>query len=174
MQLTIKMKTIKIAVFVFILLATLACNKQKGKNAETDSATVNKPITERSDIKKTDKTEQEEFKPCDSLVKEILTTSPRYKKLTKGLYKAVVKNGGQSFGIRLERSPNHKQDSRMSYSKTYDFAVYEVYTDRELNTARFSFNPINKQLYEYDEVHDQLKTIEFDRNLLLKYDTLCR
>jgi hypothetical protein len=59
-------------------------------------------------------------------------------------------------------------------SQTYEFTVYEVYTDRELNTARFSFNPNSRQLYEYDEIRNLLKPIEFDRKLLKKYDALCK
>jgi hypothetical protein len=168
------MKTIRITVIVFSVMLVFACNNQQSKKAGSDSTTFDKPKTESYIIKKTDRTEQNEFIKCDSIVKEIVTTSQRYKKLTNGLNKAVVKNGGLSFGIRLESSPNPRQDRSWSYSKTYDFTIYEVYTDRELNTARFSFNPNNKQLYEYDEVHDQLKPIEFDRNLLSKYEALCK
>jgi hypothetical protein len=168
------MTTIRIIVIAFSVMFVFACNNQQSKNAGNDSSAYNKPKTERYIIKKTDRTEQNQFKKCDSIVKEILTTSQRYQKLTNGLNKAVVNNGGLSFGIRLEASPNPRQDKSWSYSKTYDFTIYEVYTDRELNTARFSFNPNNKQLYEYDEVHDQLKPIEFDRNLLSKYEALCK
>jgi hypothetical protein len=168
------MKTIRITIIAFSVMAAFACNNQQSKRAEVDSTAVRKPPSEKSIIKKTDKAEHKELKLCDSIVTEILTTSPRYNKLTKGLYKAVVKNGGLSFGISLEGSPNPRQDKSWSYSKTYDFTLYEMYTDRKLNTARFSFNPNNKQLYEYDAVHDQLKPIEFDRNLLLKYDALCK
>jgi len=155
-------------------MVVIACNNQQSKKTEVDSTAVRKTPSEKLITKKTDKTEPVEFKPCDSLVTLLVTTSPRYKRLTKGLYKAVVKNGGLSFGIRLEGSPNPRQDKSWSYSRTYDFTVYEKYTDRDVNTARFSFNPSNKQLYEYDEVFDKLKPIEFDRNLLLKYDTLCK
>jgi hypothetical protein len=168
------MKTIRITVIVFSLLAVFACKNQQSKKAEVDSSTLRKPASEKSISKKMNKVDQNELTSCDSIVTVILTTSPRYKKFTKGLYKAVIKNGGLSFGIRLEGSPNPKQEKSWSYSNTYDFTLYEMYTDRKLNTARFSFNPNNKQLYEYDEVHDQFKPIEFDRNLLLKYDTLCK
>ena len=154
------------------MLATFACNHQQSKKAENETPAVKIPTSEKTIIQKIDKTEQKEFKTYESLVKEILTTSPRYKQLTNGLYEAVVKNGGLSFGISLEGSPNPKQDKAWSYSKTYDYTLYEMYTDRQLNTSRFSFNPIKKQLYEYDAVNDQLKQIEFDRNLLLKYEAL--
>jgi len=181
------MKTIKIIIFIlFSLLAVYACNNRQSKKVKDvtiaiENTTAEKPvikevvkIDEKSILKKTDKIEQKELTPCEKLVKEILTTSPRYKQLTKGLDKAVVKNGGQSFGISLEGSPNPRQDNAWGYSKTYDFTVYEMYADRQLNTVRFSFNPNDKQLYEYDAVKDQLKPIEFDRNLLLKYETACK
>jgi len=182
----VQMQTIRITAIVFSMLVTFACNTQQSKKAKGDASATKKLTSEKSIIKiidKTDeksiiknidKTELKELKPCENLVKEILTTSPRYRQLTKGLYEAVLKNGGQSFGISLEGSPNPGQDKAWSYSKTYDFTVYEMYTDRQLNIAHFTFNPNNKQLYEYDAVHDQLKTIEFDRDLLLKFDALCK
>lgn len=168
------MKILIIGLFAFAVLLASACNNHQGKRTEVDSTFVKDLTYEKPGFKGTYKTAQVEPDLCDSIATEILTTSPRYKELTKGLNKAIVKNGGLSFGFRLERSPNNKQDSSLSYSKTYDFAFYEVYTDRELNTARFSFNPNSKQLYEYDEVNNQLEPIEFDRDLLAEYDTLCR
>jgi hypothetical protein len=93
--------------------------------------------------------------------------------LTKGLAEAVLKNGGLYFGLALEGSPDPRQDSAMSYSKTYNYTLYEMYPDRQLNTSRFIFNPGNKQLYEYDPVHDQLTAINYAKNLLLQLDTGC-
>jgi len=168
------MKIIRITIIVFFILAAFACHNQQSKKAEGNAIATGKPTSEKSINKKTNKTEIKEFKPCEYLVTEILTTSPRYKQLTKGLNEAVVKNGGLSFGISLVGSPNLRHDKAWRYSKTYDFTVYEMYTDRQLNTARFSFNPNDKQLYEYDAVHDQLKPIEFDRSLLLKYEEVCK
>jgi|MudIll2142460700_1097286.scaffolds.fasta_scaffold150338_2 hypothetical protein len=170
----IHMKSISITVIIFSVLAVFACNNQQSKKADDNSSEVIKTTSEKPFRKKTEETGLKDLKPCENLVKEILTTSIRYRQLTKGLNKAVVKNGGLYFGVSLEGSPNPGQDKTLSYSKTYDFTVYEMYTDRQLNTARFSFNPEKKQLYEYDAVHDQLKPIEFDRNLLLKYETLCK
>jgi len=168
------------------MLVALTCNNQRREKAKDSNSAVKTQTSEKLISKKIDKIDekliikklvksvQKEFNPCENIVAEILTTSPRYKQLTKGLYEAIVKNGGLSFGISLEGSPNPRQDKAWSYSKTYDFTVYEMYTDRQLNTARFTFNPNNKQLYEYDAVHDRLIPIEFDRNLLLKYEALCK
>jgi len=157
-----------------MILTAFACNDRQSKKAKDNPYEVTKPTSGKALIRKIDKAEQKVLKPCDSIVTEIVTTSPRYKKLTKGLYKAVVKNEGISFGISLDGSPNARKDNSLSYSKTYDFTLFEMYTDRKLNTARFSFNPNNKKLYEYDPVHNQLKSIKFDRNLLLKYNALCK
>ena len=168
------MNTFKITVIVFFILAAFACNNQQGKKAEDNTSSVRKLPSEKPDSKKTDKTEEKELKLCEDMVTMILTTSPRYRQLTKGLNKAVVKNGGLYSGIRLEGRPNPRHDKACSYSKTYDCTLFEMYSDRQLNTARFSFNPTDKQLYEYDAVHDQLKPIEFDRNLLVKYEALCK
>ncbi len=163
------MGNVKLTIILFSILGTFACKNQQSKKVDkAPSATKNMP-SEKTMIKNPDKTEQKNI-----LVTKILTTSPRYKQLIKGLNKAVVKNGGLSFGVSLEGSPNPGQDEEWNYSKTYDFMVYEMYTDRQLNTARFSFNPVNKQLYEYDAVNDQLKPIEYDRKLLLEYEELCK
>ena len=102
------------------------------------------------------------------VVKSILKTSVRYSQITKGLNRAVIENGGQGFGICLERSPNPKKDGAMGFSKTYDFVVYEMYPERQLNIAWFSFNPRNNKLYEYDPILDHQKQIVFDKNLLEK------
>jgi len=168
------MKTIGITVMVLSIMGASACNNQQSKKSDDTGSVVSKPISEEPMLKRIEKSGQKDLKPCENLVKEILTTSARYRQLTKELNKAVLKNGGLYFGITLEGSPNPGQEKTWSYSKTYDFTLYEMYTDRQLNTARFSFNPENKLLYEYDEVHDQLKPIAFDRELLKKYEALCQ
>lgn len=179
------MKTIRITLIVFFLPVIFACNNQQSKKAEGNNSIVNKSISEKPVnkskdtilgqpiTKKINKTGQKDIKPCENLITEILTTSPRYKQLTKGLNKAVVKNGGQYFGVSLEKSPDPKHDKAYGYSKTFDFTIYEMYTDRQLNTARFSFDPNKKQLYEYNIGIGRLKPLEFDKQLLLKYDSLC-
>jgi hypothetical protein len=163
------MKTFRILVIVLFILSAYTCNnKNNNKDATNKTAQKNEKTLAKN------KTTPKDFKICESLVKNILLTSPRYIQLTKGLEKTVIKNGGQSFGISLEGSPNPKPDKAWGYSKTYDYTIYEVYTDRRLNTARFTFDPNNMQLYEYDAVADKLVPIEFDRNLLEKYKTLCK
>lgn len=167
------MKTVRNIIFVFTILAVVGCkNKPVKKDFENQGTKkiLPKNIAVAKPLKKT---EQIELIPCKYIVKEILTTSPRYRQLTKGLNEAVIKNGGLSFGVNLEGSPNPKQDTVCCYSSNYDFTIFESYTDRQLSTARFSFNPDNKQLYEYDAVHDKLKPIEFDKRLLAKYNASC-
>ena len=159
---------------VLFILAAFACNNRQSKKADDTGSVASNPISEEPMLKGIEKSGQKDLKPCDNLVKEILTTSARYRQLTKELNKEVIKNGGLYFGIAMEGSPNPRQDKTWSYSKTYDFTLYEMYPDRQLNTARFSFNPEDKLLYEYDEVHDQLKPIAFDRELLKKYEALCK
>lgn len=167
-------KTIGITLFIFSIMAVFACNNQPGKKAEDDSSEGRKFSSEKTIDKQSDNTGDKDIKSCEDIVTEILTTSPRYLELTKGLYEAVIKNGGLSIGINLEGSPNPDQDKAGGYSKTYDFAVYEMYSDRQLNIARFSFNPKNNLLYVHDEVEDKLIQIEYDRSLLIKYKKLCR
>lgn len=101
---------------------------------------------------------------------KIVETSPRCKQLTKGLYERVVKNGGTSYGIMLESSPNPKTDPSQEYSKTYNFNLHESYTDRMPVIARFVFDPKKQHLYEDDVVNAQLVAIPFDKKLLLLFN----
>ena len=71
---TIKRKAIKITI-VFSILAAFACNNQQSKKTEDSASAVRKLPSEKSIIKKIDKTEQKELKLCEHLVTEILTTS---------------------------------------------------------------------------------------------------
>jgi len=165
--------TIKI-ILVFSLLAFFACDNQpSGSRNNPNSAEKKTPSDQPVNTEK-NTTKVSDFPPCESIITEILTTSPRYQQLTKGLYQAVLKNGGSSFGVGLEGSPNPDKDNAWSYSKTYDFTIYEVYPDRRLNTARFTFDPHTNQLYEYDVVNDRLTPIEFDRSLLFMVNKVCK
>lgn len=168
------MRTIKTVAIAFCMLAAIACQNRQSKKIENDTSSIQKPVVDKSLVREAGEVAGDDAGACDSIAKEILTTSDRYKKLTKGLAKAVINNGGLSFGVRLDGSPGPSHDKTWIYSKTYDFTLYEMYSDRKLNTARFSFDPVNQQLYEYDEVHNQLTPIEFDRKLLVKYDTVCK
>jgi hypothetical protein len=192
------MKIIRIIIIIFSLYIVIACSHTQSKQIDSkpidtikivnektiikkigkpdenpDKKNINKSL-EKPIIKKVDISELKDLKPCENIAKEILTTSKRYKEITKGLNEGIKKNGGQSFGISLEGSPNPRPDKAWGYSKTYDFTIFEMYVDRQLNTARFSFNPNTGLLYEYDAVHDQLKPIDFDKKLLLKYDSQCK
>jgi hypothetical protein len=101
---------------------------------------------------------------------KIVETSPRCKQLTKGLYERVVKNGGTSYGVMLESSPNPKTDPSQEYSKTYNFNLHESYPDRMPVIARFVFDPKKQQLYEDDVVNAQLVAIAFDKKLLALFN----
>lgn len=162
------MKTYRTVIAVFFILFAFACNNNQNKKNIDNPSDAEKPASEYSNIENKDQSIQKELKPIESIVKEILITSPRYIELTKDLNESVIKNGGLSFEVVLERSPYQNQNNT-DYSKTFDFVIYENYPYRRLSTARFSFNPENKQLYEYDAANDQLKAIKFDRDLLIKY-----
>ncbi len=103
-----------------------------------------------------------------------MTTSDRYKSLTDGLAERVIKNGGTSFGISYEGSPNPKIDSATSYSKTYDYSVHESYPDRAPVIARFTFDQTKRQLFEYDTALDSLIPTSFNKKLLVALDKACK
>jgi len=101
---------------------------------------------------------------------KIVETSARCKQLTRGLYDRVIKNGGTSYGVMLESSPNPKTDPSQSYSKTYNFNLHESYADRMPVIARFVFDPVKRQLFEEDTANDILIPIAFDKKLLWQFD----
>jgi hypothetical protein len=162
----------RIVLIGFSILLLFACNNESGKKEKSN---VTDYKTERLVNKiesKTKALEQNKTAQIESVLTVILTTSPRYKQLTERLYKSIVNNGGTSFGVRLESCPNPSPNNDWSFSKTYDFVVFEEYPDRRLNTLRFTFNPSDRNLYEYDAMNDKLKSIEFNRNLLKMYDSI--
>jgi hypothetical protein len=131
-------------------------------------------VTDKNRNKSPKATKKLAPKSCIDVVTEILLTSPTYLEKTKGLNNAVVKNGGTSFGITLEGSPNPEKEDAQEYSKTYDFNLHETYPDHMPVIERFSFNPEDKQLYLINPVEDKLTPINFDRRLLLKFNELCK
>jgi len=158
-------KSIHFFALLSIFVLTSWINPQNSNKSDDQ---IGKNITKQGEAK-----EKKGPKTCVDVVIEILTTSPTFVKETKGLDAAIVKNGGTSFGITIEGSPNPKNDGALDYSKTYDFNLHETYSDRMPVIARFTFNPANKQLYEYDIAEDKLNPIDFNRNLLLKFNELC-
>lgn len=123
-------------------------------------------ITEQSQGERND---EKTFHSCLDIVMEILTTSPNYKKKTDGLSDAVIKNGGFSYGITLEGSPNPEQDDALDFSESYDFNLHETYDNRMPVIARYSFSPSNEQLYLYDVVESEWNPIDFDKKLLPEF-----
>lgn len=119
-------------------------------------------------------TVKDQPKTCTELAMDILTTSPDYLEKTRGLYEAIVKNGGTSFGIMVEGTPDPANKDSLAYSATYDFSLHETYPDHNATTARFSFDPAKGQLYEYDMTQDSLIPIELDRNSLLHFNEHCK
>ncbi len=131
-------------------------------------------VTDKKNRKQPSISDNSEHKACIDIAMEILRTSPVYQKRTKGLAEAIVKNGGISFGIIYEGSPNPEKDESMSYSETYDFSLHESYPDRIVTIARFTFDPTARQLYELDEKKDKLNPIAFDRSLLTVFLNRCK
>jgi hypothetical protein len=111
---------------------------------------------------------------CMDVVFEIIKSSPEHQQRTNGLYEAIVKNGGTSYGFRIEGSPNPKEDKALGYAENYQIAMHESYPDHIVTIQRYEFDPIKKQLYEVDARNLDLIPIDFDRALLSKYDNACR
>lgn len=160
----------KFIILLYLSIAMCACNndnsKKKDRVAEVGKQAVEKPISKEPEYY------EQEPDAIESLVTTILKTSPRYLQLTKGLQKRLVENGGLYFDVYLEKSPERSEGMKGIYSETYDFTLFEMYEERQLNTSRFSFNPERKQLFEYDIATDSFVAIAFDTTLLFTYDSL--
>lgn len=104
------------------------------------------------------------------IVEQIVTTSPTFLKMTKGLDEAVVKNGGTSFGLSMESNPNMEMTGTEYNTDTYIFELHETYPDRNVTIARFSFDPKKKQLFRYNGASDTWTAIDFDKKWLIQLD----
>jgi len=157
---------LKRMVFIFVVAGGLlqSCAKQKDGSVAASMDSVSSKQSADSKGKKT----------CPDIASEIMASSATFKNKTEGLLEAIVKNGGTSYGIELEGSPDPIIDKAPAQSKTYDFNLHETYADRAPVVARFSFDPQSKQLYLYDPVLDSLTPIDFDRRLLRKFDEICQ
>ncbi|CAA9194472.1 hypothetical protein FLA105534_00163 [Flavobacterium bizetiae] len=136
--------------------------------------TNNKKTTTKDTIDQAQKDKVDDTVNCIDVVIEILTTAPSYVEDTKGLYEAVVKNGGTSIGITIEGSPNPERDKALDYSKNYVLSLHETYPDRMPTIARYTFDPSKNELYEYNTAEDSLMPITFNKDLLLKYHKTCK
>lgn len=163
-----------IGILIIIIIASCA-NSNTSTSISNDTITVKELADESDDSTENSISTPElsQSNPCLDIAMEILTTSPAYLKKTKGLYEAVVKNGGTSFGITVEGSPNPQKDNALDYSENYDFNLHETYPDRSPVIARFTFNTSEKKLYEYDVAENKLVPIKFDSKLLMKFDEIC-
>lgn len=157
---------------LLLICITFSCQKTETKKNEIPLSTKKAPVKDTITILQTETIN--DSITCIDVVLDILTTSPSYVEGTKGIYEAVVKNGGTSIGITVEGSPNPKRDKAREYSETYVLSLHESYPDRMPTIARYTFDPSKSELYEYDTANDSLIPIAFNKNLLVKYLELCK
>jgi len=167
-------KLIQLLGLLTIFFLTSCNNNQNRKENGYNPKLTNKIQADSNNTKQTIGKGEKKFNTCLDVVFEILTTSPTYLKKTKGLNEAIVKNGGNSFGITVEGSPNPKKDDAMEYSENYEFNLHETYSERTTVITRFKFNLSDRKLYEYDAAEDKLNPIDFDQKLLVKFDEICK
>lgn len=156
------------------LLFTASCTEQpKKEKLNNDTLTSVKAISPPKTLK-LDTVSPVSTKTCSQIAYLILTTSPRYQSLTNGLKERIIKNGGTSFYISYEGSPYSKIDSAANYSKTYDYSIHENYPDHAPLIASFTFDPVKKQLFEYNVAQDSLMPAAFDKTLLVDLAKACK
>jgi hypothetical protein len=152
-----------------VLLYIISCNSQN-KRTSSDTAFNDSALIQSND----GISAQQQIHYCSELVKEILSSSPRYIQLTGGLLPEVKKNGGTSIDIFIDKSPENSDKQASDYSAQYEMQIAESYPDRRVNIAHFTFDPSKNILYEYDVVHNQLITIEYDESLLENSEKFCK
>lgn len=165
------MKSFLIKLQIIVLVMLSACTLQTAKN-KVKTAEESAMIDSLSFPKALEMTIIDGDKSMVNMVKSILVSSPRYKQITLGLTDSIIKNGGDSFGISLQGSPYPKIDQAWGYSKNYDLTIYELYPERRLPRAYFMFDPKTEKLYEIDLTTQTPVSIDFNRDLLLKFDSL--
>jgi ketosteroid isomerase-like protein len=112
---------------------------------------------------------------CITVALKILESSPEFIKITDGLAERIIKNGGTSYGYRIEGSPNPKEDEADDYSKNYEFSLHESYPDRAPVIAIYAFDPIRKKLFQYDESEGEYSIpLTFDEKWLKKFEKICK
>lgn len=158
---------IQIIVFVLLSSCTLQTAKNRVKTAEESAMIDSLSFPKALEIAAINGD-----KSLVNMVKSILISSPRYKQITLGLADSIIKNGGDSFGISLQGSPYPKLDQAWGYSKNYDLTIYELYPERRLARAYFMFDPKAEKLYEIDMTTQTSISIDFNRDLLLKLDSI--
>ena len=101
------------------------------------------------------------------IITKIIKTSPEFLKLTKGLKKAIIENGGS--GRSLEYLPIPSEQGQMGL---YYFGLYEVYDNRTPRISSYCFDMNKKQLFK-EQILDtdslatgNLKPMKFDKKLL--------
>jgi hypothetical protein len=169
-------KKIQPIVCIFTLMLTFCCNSQNGSKPLTHDTTVSKEmnVPEKNEAKQSADQEKDKPKTCIDAVMKIMETSPSFRKVTKGLNEAIIKNGGTGYGILIESSPNPTSDGALDYSATYNFKLQEEYSDRTPVVARYTYNPVKQQLYEYHADEDTLIPIAFDKKLLTNLNEQCK
>jgi hypothetical protein len=156
-----------------LLMILFSCQKREANTIPTFASSTQK-TTKKHSIAPSQSNKINDTVTCIDVVIEILTTAPSYVEETKGLYEAVVKNGGTSIGITVEGSPNPERDKARDHSETYDLSLHETYPDRMPTIARYTFDPSKNELYEYNTAEDSLIPITFNKELLLKYRNTCK
>jgi hypothetical protein len=156
-------------------LLAFSCNNNTLENKKAEkietlvilkNSNKNIPGSETKTLDTLDLSKQE--KKLLPIITKIVKTSPVFMAYTKGLKKAIIKNGGS--GWILEYS--NKVSSEKEQTELYYFDLYEVYENRTPRIASFCFDINKKQLYEeqlYDDVHLEartLKPLKFDKKLL--------
>ena len=156
------------------LLFTVSCTEQPKKDKLHNDTLTKVTVVSPPKTSKLDTVSTVSTKTCSQIAYLILTTSPRYQSLTNGLKERIIKNGGTSFYISYEGSPYSKIDSAENYSKTYDYSIHENYPDHAPLIASFTFDPVQKQLFEYNVAQDSLMPAAFDKTLLVDLAKACK
>lgn len=171
------MKNPIIYFFILVLfLGIFSCSQAVKNNDEPKRIETSKAITERV---KEPKPIPEikpiiETKNCVEIIFEIIETSTHFLEKTKGLTDKIIKNGGTSYGLMLEGSPNPIDDDAENESETYDFNLHETYPDHSPIICRYSFNLAKKQLFLYDPAEDEFIEIEFDKKRMKSFNKSCQ
>ncbi|MDM1397443.1 hypothetical protein HX049_09675 [Myroides odoratimimus] len=86
------------------------------------------------------------------IVLAALKTTAAKDYLSEDFNKAVIANGGKGVVVRVDVSPNAKNDGSDKRGNYYQFTIYENYEDRIVTVGTFIFDVRTLSFYEMDIV----------------------
>jgi len=109
---------------------------------------------------------------CINYVIDLIRSTSAFQNQTAGLNEKIKKNGGISFGFKVEASPLPDTDNAELYAENIEISLHENYPNRMPIIARYVYVVKENNLYQVDNVEGELILLELDPSSI--YPTKCK